>query len=56
MTPQEIKKARLDAGLTQMQAAELVAKQLRTWQRYEAGGRKIDVATWELFKLKTGQK
>ena len=56
MDASTIKKARLDAGLTQMQAAELVAKQLRTWQRYEAGERKIDQATWELFKIKTGQK
>jgi DNA-binding transcriptional regulator YiaG len=51
-----IKSARLNAGLTQTQAAEIVSKQLRTWQRYEAGGRKIDSATWELFKIKTGQK
>jgi hypothetical protein len=60
--------ARERAGLTQTEAALLVssggakggAKAHRTWQNYEAplespGHRRIALATWELFLLRTNQ-
>lgn len=52
-TPEEIKKTRLEAGLTQTQAAKLIHKSLRVWQNYELGDRKMDVASWVLFQIKT---
>jgi DNA-binding transcriptional regulator YiaG len=51
-TSEEIKKARLGAGLTQTQAAKLIHKSLRVWQNYELGDRKMDVASWVLFQIK----
>ena len=54
-TPDEIKEARKKAGLTQTAAASLVHKALRSWQQWEAGDRKIDLDTWELFLIKTNQ-
>ncbi|WP_347990093.1 hypothetical protein [Methylomonas sp. AM2-LC] len=53
-TPDEIKKARKDAGLTQTKAAVLIYKDLRTWQYWEKGEREMDIALFELFNLKTG--
>ena len=57
--PQEIKAARLKAGLTQTGAAELVYVKLRIWQYWEAMDEdkqvKMPLATWELFLIKTGQ-
>ena len=52
MTPESIKRVRLAAGLTQTQAAELVHVTLRSWQRYEAGEKRIHPAMWELFLIK----
>lgn len=52
ITPEEIKRVRLAAGLTQTQAAELVHVTLRSWQRYEAGEKRIHPAMWELFLIK----
>jgi len=37
---EQIKKARMDAGLTQTQAAELIHKGCRAWQQYEAGAQR----------------
>lgn len=51
-TPEQIKQARKQAGLTQTAAATLIHKQLRAWQQYEAGDRKMDTAYWELFLSK----
>jgi putative transcriptional regulator len=51
-TPEQIKKARLDARLTQTQAAALIYKNIRTWQQWEAGDREMDPAFFELFKIK----
>lgn len=51
-TPQQIKQARTDAGLTQQQAADLVRVTKRAWQYYEAGQRTMSAAVWELFNLK----
>ena len=54
-TPADVKSARISAGLTQKQAAELIHKKLLAWQRYESGDRAMDAAYWELFLIKTGQ-
>jgi len=51
-TPQQIKQARMDAGLTQTHAAELIYKKLRCWQQWEAGDRQMDAALYELFVIK----
>jgi putative transcriptional regulator len=51
-TPEQIKKARLDAGLTQAQAAALVYSELRAWQYWEKGDRSMHPAFWELFNIK----
>ena len=54
-TPEQIKQSRLNAGLTQAQAAAVIHKKLLAWQRYEAGDRGMDTALFELFLMKTGQ-
>ena len=54
-TPEQIKKSRLNAGLTQAQAAAVIHKKLLAWQRYESGDRAMDYALYELFLIKTGQ-
>jgi DNA-binding transcriptional regulator YiaG len=56
-TPEQIKQARLDAGLTQSQASKLLHKGLSTWQGWETpeglpSHRKMDPAFWELFQIK----
>lgn len=52
-TPDEIKAARKGAGITQTEAGALVHTTVRTWQQWEAGDRKMHLAFWELFQLKT---
>lgn len=52
-TPADVKSARIAAGLTQKQAAAVIYKDIRAWQRYEAGDRHMDAALYELFLLKT---
>lgn len=55
-TPTDIKTARVAAGLTQTEAAALVHAGLKTWQNWESEGgesRKIPLAAWELFLIKT---
>jgi DNA (cytosine-5)-methyltransferase 1 len=54
-TPQQIKQARKEAGLTQKQAGELVHVEVRTWQKWEYGERPMSAAVWELFNLKINQ-
>ena len=54
-TPEQIKKSRLNAGLTQAQAAAVIYKQILAWQRYASGDGSMDCALYELFMLKTGQ-
>lgn len=51
-TPQEIKQAREQAGLTQTEAAVMVGRTLPTWQRWEYG-KPVDMACWENFLAKT---
>lgn len=55
-TPQEIKEARIKAGLTLREAGNLVGiKKQQHWQRFETDGksnRPIPLHKWELFLLK----
>ncbi|WP_198952851.1 MULTISPECIES: hypothetical protein [unclassified Achromobacter] len=62
-TPEEVRNARLSAGLTQTQAAQLVcgdgAHVYRVWNQYEVPveqvvHRPIPLAMWELFLLSIG--
>lgn len=52
-TPDQIKQARQQAGLSQTAAATLIHSTLRTWQDWEAGKAKMHAGLWELFQLKT---
>jgi transcriptional regulator with XRE-family HTH domain len=52
-TREEIAAARAAAGLTQAEAARLVHLGAPgRWSEYESGVRNIDMARWELFRLK----
>jgi DNA-binding transcriptional regulator YiaG len=53
--PEQIKEARLEAGLTQTQAGALLHTTVRVWQQWEAGDRAMHPAFWELFCLKTAK-
>lgn len=54
-TPEDIRSARLAAGLTQAQAAALVHLRAPVrWTEYETGARNIDRARWDLFRLRSG--
>lgn len=55
-TSEEIKAARIAAGLTQTQAAETIGYKLRTWQDWEAGKRNMREVVFELFQQKTKRK
>ncbi len=54
--PADIRQARLEAGLTQSEAAGTIHVSLRTWQGYESetegDTRRMLPAFWELFELK----
>lgn len=52
-SPEQIKRARLNTGLTQTNAAKIVYRTLNSWQKWEAGDRVMPVAMWELFLLQT---
>lgn len=54
-TPDDIKLARIAAGLTQPQAAELVAVHPMNWSKYERGVQHMAPSMYELFLIKTGQ-
>jgi putative transcriptional regulator len=54
-SPEQIKQARKDAGLTQSQAASLIYSKLRTWQHWETGDRPMHPGLFELFTLKIGE-
>jgi DNA-binding transcriptional regulator YiaG len=58
--PDDIRKVRKEAGLTQKEAGALIGKTLRTWQNWETkegnkNNRKMDGALWELFLIKLSQ-
>jgi hypothetical protein len=54
--PGEVRAARVRAGHTQAQAAELVGLGARTrWAEYESGMTSMDAARWTLYLLLSGQ-
>jgi DNA-binding XRE family transcriptional regulator len=54
-TPDEIKAAREEAGLTQEKAGELVYMNHRKrWNELERGVTRMHPAQWELFCIKVG--
>ena len=55
-TPEQIRNARHEAGLTQKQAAELIRATLRSWEGWEQGEGKMHPGLWEFFLCKVGQK
>ena len=51
--PDQIRKLRHEAGLTQETAARLVhVSDGRAWRRYESGQHEMHGAIWELFRIK----
>lgn len=48
--PAEILAARVRAGLTQTEAANLLYTTCRVWQQWEAGDRRMHPAFWDLFQ------
>jgi putative transcriptional regulator len=54
--PDEIRAARETAGLTQTDAAASIHCQLRTWQDWEAGKRRMHPAFWELWQRKPARR
>jgi putative transcriptional regulator len=53
--PDEIRKAREAAGLTQTEAGALIYVSLTGWQKWEQGERAMHPAFWELFRTKVAQ-
>jgi len=56
ISPEQIKAARLEAGLTQKEAAAIVGCTQNGWQKWEYGEREMRPALFEFFKLKTKKK
>jgi hypothetical protein len=54
-TKEELKESRHLAGLSQEAAADVVYYSTIAWKKCEAGDRRMHPATFELFRLKTGQ-
>lgn len=54
MSPSTIREKRLQARLTQSQAASVVYVHVRTWIRWETGEIPMPRMAWELFTLRTG--
>jgi hypothetical protein len=56
-SPADVRRARLDLGMTQQAAAESVHRhdsaRWREWEREGRTGRVIDLAVWELFLIKS---
>lgn len=51
-TPNQVRKAREKAGLSRADAAALVYRSVRVWEKYETGERNMDPAVWELWQIK----
>lgn len=54
-TPEAIRQARNNRGMTQTEAAALVYAPMRTWQDWEGAKTKMHPAIFELFLIKTHQ-
>ncbi len=55
-TPEQIRKAREKAGLSRQEAAALIHKSVRTWEKWENGERTMDPAFFELWQLKVPKR
>ncbi len=53
-SPGQIRAARLEAGLTQAQAADLINATASAWESWEQGLRRMHPGLWELFRIKLG--
>ena len=53
-TRNDIYMARLNAELTQKEAAELINVARSAWAKWETGENSINLTAWELFQIKTG--
>ena len=51
--PSQVKQARKAAGLTQQKSADMLHTQIRVWQQWEYGERRMHPAFWELYRIKT---
>lgn len=51
--PDDVKLARADAGLTQVEAAAIVYSTRNAWQKWEDGSRRMHPGLYELFLIKT---
>jgi len=54
-TPDNIRQARKNRGLSESAAGELIYVSRESWRLYEKGTTKIKLGLWELFLFKTGQ-
>lgn len=52
-TPENIREARANAGLSQTDAAKVIYSTMRTWQDWESGKTKMHPGLWELFLVKS---
>jgi len=52
-TPRQIKRARIKAGLTQQEAADLIYGKRESWSRCENDNMIMHLAFWDLFLRKT---
>jgi transcriptional regulator with XRE-family HTH domain len=55
ITAAHIRAARLTAGLTQPEAARLIGRTLRQWQRYESGISRLDPILWRAWQAKAAR-
>lgn len=54
-TAQEVRKARMAAKQSTWSAANVVYVTTRQWQKYESGTAVMSAASFELYRMKTGQ-
>jgi len=54
-TPQIIKQARTESGLTQQEASKILGVSVKSWQSWEQGLRNMRPQMFELFLIKTKQ-
>lgn len=52
--PDVVRAMRLELGLDRQQAAAIIYKSPRSWEKWETGERPFDRALWELWCIKTG--
>lgn len=53
--PTSVLGERINAGITQQQAAEMLYTDIRTYQRWEYGDSRMHPAIWALFLIRTNR-